>query len=66
MTDLPPGDTVARPVTVRGEDCQVTSSIGISAYPQDGRDSQTLLKSADSAMYRAKEQGKNRYAFHSI
>ena len=59
-------DTVARPVTVRGEDCQVTSSIGISAYPQDGRDSQTLLKSADSAMYRAKEQGKNRYAFHSI
>ncbi|HEX6008116.1 MAG TPA: diguanylate cyclase, partial [Burkholderiales bacterium] len=59
-------DTVARPVTVRGEDCYVTSSIGISAYPQDGRDSQTLLKSADSAMYRAKEQGKNRYAFHSI
>jgi len=59
-------DTVARPVTVRGHECQVTSSIGISAYPQDGRDSQALLKSADSAMYRAKEQGKNRYAFHSM
>jgi diguanylate cyclase (GGDEF)-like protein/PAS domain S-box-containing protein len=59
-------DTVAPPVVVRGHECRVTSSVGISAYPQDGRDSQTLLKNADSAMYRAKEQGKNRFVFYSL
>jgi diguanylate cyclase (GGDEF)-like protein len=58
-------ETVARPVLVRGQECQVTSSVGISAYPQDGRDSQALLRNADSAMYRAKEQGKNRFYFYS-
>ncbi|HET9663591.1 MAG TPA: diguanylate cyclase [Burkholderiales bacterium] len=59
-------DTVARPVTVRGQECRVTSSVGISAYPQDGRDSQTLLRNADSAMYRAKELGKNRFVLYSL
>lgn len=59
-------DTVARPVVVRGQECQVTSSVGISTYPQDGKDSQALLRSADSAMYRAKEQGKNRFQFYSV
>ena len=59
-------DTVGRPVTVRGHECRVTSSVGISTYPQDGRDSQALLRSADSAMYRAKEQGKNRFEFYSV
>ncbi|MBI4207443.1 MAG: diguanylate cyclase [Betaproteobacteria bacterium] len=59
-------ETVARRVLVRGHECQVTASVGISAYPQDGKDSQTLLKNADSAMYRAKEQGKNRFQFYSI
>jgi diguanylate cyclase (GGDEF)-like protein/PAS domain S-box-containing protein len=58
-------DTVARPVQTHGRECRVTGSIGISAFPQDGKDSQTLLKSADSAMYRAKEQGKNRFQFYS-
>ena len=59
-------DTVARPIVVRGNECRVTSSIGISIYPQDGRDSQTLLRNADNAMYRAKEQGKNRFDFYSL
>lgn len=59
-------ETVADPVTVQGHDCRVTASVGVSAYPQDGKDSQTLLKNADSAMYRAKEQGKNRFQLHSI
>lgn len=58
-------DTVARPVSVRGHECQVTGSVGISVYPQDGKDSQVLLRNADSAMYRAKELGKNRYQFYS-
>jgi diguanylate cyclase (GGDEF)-like protein/PAS domain S-box-containing protein len=39
-------------------------SIGISIYPDDGRDSATLLKNADAALYRAKEQGRNNYQFY--
>lgn len=41
----------------------VTASIGIAVYPKDGEDSSTLLKNADFAMYKAKELGKNRFAF---
>jgi len=39
-------------------------SIGIALYPTDGKDAETLFKSADSAMYQAKEQGKNTYYIH--
>ncbi|MHB8453709.1 MAG: sensor domain-containing protein [Acidiferrobacterales bacterium] len=43
----------------------VSASIGISLYPADGEDSDTLLKHADVAMYRAKDAGKNNYQFYS-
>ncbi len=44
----------------------VTTSIGVSVFPYDGDDAQQLMKNADAALYRAKEQGKNRYkVFHS-
>jgi diguanylate cyclase (GGDEF)-like protein/PAS domain S-box-containing protein len=57
--------TIAKPVTVGEQNFQLTASIGISAYPADGEDAQNLLKNADVAMYRAKEQGKNNYQFYS-
>jgi len=42
---------------------QVTTSIGISLYPDDGKDAQSLVKKADAAMYQAKQSGRNRYEF---
>ena len=52
-------DSLAEPFRVGGHDLIVTASIGISCYPGDGDDAETLLKSADAAMYRAKELGRN-------
>ncbi len=43
----------------------MTASIGISMYPDDAQDEQSLMKNADIAMYRAKEEGKNTYKFYS-
>lgn len=47
-----------------GHDISVTTSIGISVYPADGGNSEVLLKHADSAMYHAKETGRNNYQFY--
>lgn len=47
------------PFTIEKNDFTVTSSIGVSTYPQDGDSPETLLKNADSAMYQAKEEGRN-------
>jgi diguanylate cyclase (GGDEF)-like protein/PAS domain S-box-containing protein len=57
--------TAIQPIVLLGEECRVTASIGISAYPRDGEDEQTLIKNADMAMYFAKEEGKNNYQFYS-
>jgi diguanylate cyclase (GGDEF)-like protein len=54
-----------KPIVLLGEECRVTASIGISVYPRDGEDEQTLMKNADMAMYFAKEKGKNNYQFYS-
>ena len=54
-----------KPVSLMGEECRVTASVGISMYPKDGEDEQALMKTADKAMYFAKEEGKNNYQFYS-
>lgn len=56
---------VMKPIVLLGEECRVTASLGISVYPKDGEDEQTLMKNADIAMYFAKEEGKNNYQFYS-
>lgn len=57
---------VLEPPFVSGQhELYLTASIGIGLYPDDGGDSQTLLKNAGSALYRAKEQGGNNYQFYT-
>ncbi len=57
--------TVIKPITVMSQECRVTASVGISFYPKDGEDEQTLMKNADIAMYFAKEEGRNNYQMYS-
>ncbi len=57
--------TVMHPLDIMGEECRVTASIGISVFPKDGLDEQSLMKNADIAMYFAKEEGKNNFQFYS-
>ena len=56
-------EVVGRPFQIEPHRLGVTPSLGISLYPQDGGDFETLLKHADTAMYRAKESGRNAYRF---
>jgi diguanylate cyclase (GGDEF)-like protein len=56
---------VVKPLTIHGQECRVTASIGISLFPSDAQDGETLVKNADAAMYAAKEDGRNAFRFHS-
>ena len=55
---------INQPVKLADRELFVTTSIGVAVYPQDGKDSQALLKNADVAMYRAKAAGRNTYMFY--
>lgn len=57
--------TVILPFNIMEEECRVTASVGISVFPKDGQDEQSLMKNADIAMYFAKEEGKNNFQFYS-
>jgi len=56
---------IRQPFTVQSRELFVTASIGIAIAPHDGLDADTLVKNADSAMYRAKDLGRNNYQFHT-
>src|SRR5258706_2739066 len=56
-------DAVAATHSIDQHDVHVTTSIGVSVYPDDGLDAETLMKNADTAMYQAKESGRESYQF---
>ncbi len=56
---------VERPVPIDWREAAVSASIGIATFPDDGEDTEALLKSADTAMYQAKERGRNNFQFFS-
>lgn len=56
--------SLSEPVYVNGQEARVTPSLGVSLYPQDGTDFDTLLRNADLAMYSAKERGRNATAYY--
>ncbi len=53
------------PLSVPGESLPITCSVGLSVFPHDGADVDTLLRNAEAAMYRAKELGRNSFQFYS-
>jgi EAL domain-containing protein (putative c-di-GMP-specific phosphodiesterase class I) len=56
-------EAVAQPHSIDHHDLHVTASIGVSIYPDDGLDADTLIKNADTAMYQAKENGRRSFQF---
>lgn len=52
---------LSQPYHIGQHELLLTASVGISIYPDSGKDASSLLRSADVAMYSAKEQGRNRY-----
>lgn len=53
------------PFDIDAAEVRITASMGVALYPQDGTDAETLLRNADAAMYRAKEEGRNYYHFYT-
>jgi diguanylate cyclase (GGDEF)-like protein/PAS domain S-box-containing protein len=58
-------ESFREPFSIEPHELQLGVSVGISVYPRDGSDGATLIKNADAAMYRAKEEGRNDYQFYT-
>ncbi len=58
-------ESLVMPFDLGGHECTIGASIGISQFPTDGDDYETLIKNADIAMYKAKEIGRNNYQFYN-
>lgn len=58
-------EVLARPMDIMGHELRASTSIGISLFPEDGYDAQALMKNADTAMYSAKNRGRNNFQFFS-
>jgi len=58
-------ESFAHPFSVDGRDVFITASVGVALYPQDAKDPESLMKSAELAMYRAKESGRNTYQLYT-
>jgi diguanylate cyclase (GGDEF)-like protein/PAS domain S-box-containing protein len=58
-------EAVLQSISLCGQEVQVSCSIGVAVYPNDGGDAETLLMHADAAMYRAKDMGKNNCQFYT-
>ncbi len=56
---------LARPVMIDWREVKISGSLGIANYPEDGADLESLVKNADTAMYQAKERGRNNFQFYS-
>ncbi|MGZ5001176.1 MAG: diguanylate cyclase domain-containing protein, partial [Methylomonas sp.] len=56
---------ISQPMDILGNQCSVGASIGVTLFPVCSRDSDTLLRQADQAMYAAKKAGKNQYKLYS-
>jgi len=59
-------DEFCKPFNVNNHEIFISPSIGISLYPKDGNNVDTLIKNADAAMYLAKEKGKNNFKYYSL
>ncbi len=58
-------ESFSQPFVVDGRDVFITASVGVALYPQDAKDPETLMKSAELAMYRVKESGRNAYQLYT-
>ncbi|MDD5578552.1 MAG: EAL domain-containing protein [Methylobacter sp.] len=58
-------DAFEAPFSIKQQRLQVSASIGISLFPKDGRDTETLIKNADAAMYRAKKESRNNFQYYN-
>jgi diguanylate cyclase (GGDEF)-like protein len=54
------------PFVIDSHKVHITASIGVATYPNDSKDPEDLIKKADKAMYKAKEQGRNNYRFQTV